>query len=261
MKMAFKLVLLLLSLFLSLGAIAIVRLILAPSEKRIYCAYRINHFFSRIFNLILGIKINLVADRKFLRQRGIFFVSNHLSYIDGIAIAGLVPVVFIGRSDLKSWPIFGLLSTLAYTIFVDRINPSDIHQEINKIGFFIQKGMNVILFPEGTSTGGKALLPFKSSFFTVAVHTECPVVPVAIKYKSVDNRKIDEGNKDLVYWYADMDFLPHLFRVLGLDKIELEIKICKPIDIARLKDKNWSLQRKYLSSASREAIEQILNAE
>ena len=261
MKRAFKLILLLLNLFLSLGAIALVRLILARSKKRIYYACRINRFFNRIFSLILGIKVNLVADKEILKKKGVFFVSNHLSYIDGIAISGIVPVVFIGRSDLKNWPLFGLLSTLAYTIFVDRINPSDIHEEIGKIDFFIHQGINVILFPEGTSTDGRKLLPFKSSFFTVAVHTECPVVPVAVKYKSVDARKIDEKNKDLVYWYGNMDFLPHLFKVMGLDKIELDVKICKPLDILRLKGKNHSLQRKYLSDASRETIENNLNAE
>lgn len=259
MKRTLKLVLILFSMFLSMAAISLVRLILKDYPRRIYYAYRVNHFFNNIFTLILGIKIKLVGEKEILKQKGVFFVSNHLSYIDGIAMSSVVPLVFIGRSDLKKWPLFGLLSRLSYTIFVDRINPAGIHAEISKIDFFIHHGINVILFPEGTSTDGRKLLPFKSSFFTVAVHTECPVVPLAVKYKKIDNAKISEHNKNLVYWYGEMSFLPHLFKVLGLNKIELEIKICKPIDILRLEGKAPSLQRKYLSNASREAILQHLS--
>jgi 1-acyl-sn-glycerol-3-phosphate acyltransferase len=249
MKRALKLILILLNTFLSISALALVKLIFchAPRRKLRY-AYQVNYLFNKIFVFILGIKICLSGEKEILGSKGVFFVSNHLSYIDGIAISSLVPLVFIGRSDLRSWPIFGILSSLSYTIFVDRVSPSNIHNEIERI-----------LFPEGTSTDGSKLLPFKSSFFTVAVHTECPVVPLAVKYKKINGQNINERNKDLVYWYGEMDFIPHLFRVLGLNKIELEIKICEPIDVLRLEGKAPSLQRKYLSDASRVAIQQHLS--
>jgi 1-acyl-sn-glycerol-3-phosphate acyltransferase len=260
MKRALKLILILLNTFLSISALALVKFIFcyAPRRKLRY-AYRVNYLFNKIFVFILGVKISLSGEKEILKSKGVFFVSNHLSYIDGIAISSLVPLVFIGRSDLRSWPIFGILSSLSYTIFVDRISPSNIHNEIEKITSFLNSGINVILFPEGTSTDGSKLLPFKSSFFTVAVHTECPVVPLAVRYTKIDSKEISERNKDLVYWYGEMDFIPHLFKVLGLNKIELEIKICKPIDVLRLEGKTPSLQRKYLSNASREAIRQHLS--
>ncbi len=260
MKRAFKLILILLNTFLSISALSLVKLVFCYSPRRkVRYAYEVNYFFNKIFAFILGIKINLTGEKGIFKSRGVFLVSNHLSYIDGVAISSLVPLVFIGRSDLRSWPLFGILSSLSYTIFVDRISPSNIHNEIERIDSFLSAGINVILFPEGTSTDGRKLLPFKSSFFTVAVHTECPVVPLAVKYKKINNQDINEQNKDLVYWYGEMSFFPHLFKVLGLNKIELEIKICKPIDILRLEGKAPSLQRKYLSNASREAIQQHLS--
>jgi len=258
MKRAFKLILILLSILSCIAILALTKLILCNPSKRIYYAYRIKYFFSRIFVLILGIKVELSGEKDLLKQGGVFFVSNHLSYIDGITMSSLTPLVFIGRSDLRDWPLLGTLSALSYTIFVDRISPSNIHSEIDKIESFLNQGINVILFPEGTSTGGTKLLPFKSSFFKVAVDTECPLVPVAINYLKIDGKNIDQTNKDLVYWYGEMDFLPHFLKVLGLKKIELEIKICKPIDILRLQGEVPSIQRKYLSNASKEAIEEHL---
>ena len=92
----------------------------------------------------------------------------------------------------------------------------------------------------------------------MAVHTECLVVPVAVKYSKIDGKEVCEANKNLVYWYGDMDFLPHFFKVLGLNKIELEIKFCKPLDMMMLEDKPLSLRRKYLSSISHQVIESNL---
>jgi len=258
MKRTLKLILVFLNMVCSITALALIRLIFIFSRRRIYYAYRTNHFFNRVFALILGIRAEVTGEKELLREKGIFFVSNHLSYIDGITISSLAPVVFIGKSDLKSWPLFGLLSTLSYTIFVDRISPANIHEEIARIESFLNQGLNIIMFPEGTSTDGGRLLPFKSSFFKVALDTESPLVPLAIKYTRINGQDLDEQNKDHVFWYGEMDFLPHFIKVLGLNSIELKIKVCGPIDVMRPADEPLSLQRKYLSDASREAIEQNL---
>jgi len=194
-------------------------------------------------------------------MRGVFFVINHVSYLDGVVASCLSPLVFIGRSDLKTWPLFGALTSLSDTIFVDRIDYSNIHRELGRIISMLNNKINVILFPEGTSTDGSKLLPFKTSFFDAPLKAGCKVVPLAIKYVRVNSEQVTEGNRDSVYWYGDMYFLPHLLGVMKLKSIEVEVKVFKPLSAGQVFGGNHSLRRKYLGGTCQELIENYLNLE
>ena len=89
-------------------------------KRRTFLLSYIVHIFSKITVFILGIKVKVCGNQELLKERGVFFVSNHMSYLEGIVISSLSPLVFIGRADLKSWPILGILSLLSDTIFVNR---------------------------------------------------------------------------------------------------------------------------------------------
>jgi len=215
--------------------------------------------FNKITRLLLGIKVKITGKRSVLRKRGFFFVCNHLSYLDGIVTSSLSPLVFIGKSELKRWPILGMMVSLSGTIFVNRINPVNIHRELRKITRILNSGVNVILFPEGTSGSGRALLPFKSSFFAAPIETGCYVVPLAIRYTQIKSQKVTEENKDYVYWYGDMELVPHLFGVLGLKSIEVEIKVCNPVYIPEnYRRENTSFHRKRISQISKRIIEESI---
>jgi 1-acyl-sn-glycerol-3-phosphate acyltransferase len=90
---------------------------------------------------------------------------------------------------------------------------------------------------------------FKSSFFEAPLISESLIVPFSIKYKKINGEVLNESNKDLIFWYGDMQFVPHLLSVLTLNTIEVELTILKPIEIFKPMD------RKELSLLSRRAIE------
>lgn len=220
---------------------------------------RLVNAFGRTAVRIMGIRVELSGKKELLKQRGLFFVCNHLSYVDGIVATSLTPLVFIGKTDLRRWPFFGFFISLSETIFVDRTTPVYIQKEMEKIVSFLKNDINVILFPEGTSTNGDKLLPFKSSFFAAPLSARRPVVPLVLRYKTVNNEPISEKNRDLVCWYGSMPFLPHLFGVLKLKSIVMEVKVCDSIECLEQGLINATSQRKQLCQLSRQAIESCLN--
>ncbi|EDY16096.1 phospholipid/glycerol acyltransferase [Chthoniobacter flavus Ellin428] len=135
-------------------------------------------------------------------------VANHLSYIDIILLAAQRPCVFVSKSEVHSWPIFGQCARLGGTIFVDRKHRGDVAGVTDLMGAALDEGALVILFPEGTSSGGASVLPFKSSLLEPALHVNHPVTAIAIAYA------LEQGSvaNEICYW-RDMTLLPHLLNV------------------------------------------------
>jgi 1-acyl-sn-glycerol-3-phosphate acyltransferase len=221
-------------------------------KRRQYHASHLILAFSKVMAFVLGIKAKVKGDKSLLTKRGAFIVTNHVSYLDGIIISSIFPLIFIARGDLKNWPFFGIFTLISDTIFVDRRDPTGLPQEISKISQALSSGANVILFPEGTTTAGYSISTFKSSFFQAPLANFSPIIPLTIKYKNINGRQLDANNKDLIFWYGDMEFIPHLLCVLALKKIEAEIEILEPINVSQSHD------RKQLSLLSQKAIEASL---
>lgn len=135
-------------------------------------------------------------------------VANHLSYLDIILLAAQRPCVFVSKSEVHSWPIFGQCAWLGGTIFVDRKHRGDVAGVADLMGAALDEGALVVLFPEGTSSGGASVLPFKSSLLEPALHVNHPVTAIAIAYA------LEQGSvaNEVCYW-RDMTLLPHLLNV------------------------------------------------
>jgi 1-acyl-sn-glycerol-3-phosphate acyltransferase len=136
-------------------------------------------------------------------------VSNHLSYLDILFFSSLMPCIFVSKSEVLSWPLFGILARCGGTIFVERGRGSVLDSVSKKIGAALDEGVPVVLFPEGTSTDGSSVLGFFPALFEAAVRTETPVFPTAIAYEIPGGREID------LCYYADITFGPHLLTALG----------------------------------------------
>ncbi len=149
-----------------------------------------------------------------------FLVSNHLSYIDIIAYFTQVHCIFVAKAELADWPLFGLLAKSANTMFIDRTNKKDIPRVIGLIEQAIHESDGVIVFPEGTSTKGDALLPFKSPLLEYAAEKNFPVSYATIHYRTGE---LDPPAYLAVCWWGDMTFGGHFLDLLKLSKIEATI--------------------------------------
>jgi len=135
-------------------------------------------------------------------------VSNHLGYVDIILLAALRPCLFVSKREVREWPIFGHCAQFAGTIFIDRAHRGDVSSVIQQMQAALDDGVLVVLFPEGTSSGGASVLPFKSSLLESARRLGCPVTAAAINYA------LDEGlaANEVCFW-REMTLVPHLLNV------------------------------------------------
>ena len=132
-------------------------------------------------------------------------VSNHLSYLDIVVLSSIRPCVFVAKYDVARWPLFGWLANAAGTIFVNRDRKLGASTSIDVIREAIAGGSLVALFPEGTSSDGSTVLPFKPALLESAVQLRCPIAAASIDYA------LDDGSvaNEVCYW-RDMTLVPHL---------------------------------------------------
>jgi 1-acyl-sn-glycerol-3-phosphate acyltransferase len=137
-------------------------------------------------------------------------VCNHLSYLDILILAALTPSRFVAKSEVRNWPVFGWFARLAGTIFVERTKRSKTARAAEEIGVALGEGPLVVLFPEGTSSGGETVLPFKSSLLEPATRQLHALTAGLIAYELADGNVSEE----VCYW-KDMTLVPHLLNFLG----------------------------------------------
>ena len=146
-------------------------------------------------------------------------VSNHLSYVDIMVYGAAMRCVFVSKSEVRSWPIFGWLTTMAGTVYVDRKRRTDTRSANDEISRVLKQGLPVVVFPEGTSSGGAEVLPFYPSLFEPAIENKMPVTAAYLSYE-VDGGTVEN---DVAYW-GTMTFFPHLLRLLRLREIRATIR-------------------------------------
>jgi lyso-ornithine lipid O-acyltransferase len=136
-------------------------------------------------------------------------VCNHLTYLDILVLVSLIPAVFVSKSEVKNWPVFGWFARLSGTLFVDRTRRRDVTRMNAEIQNALAGGNVVVLFPEGTSWNGREVLPFKSSLLEPIVGANYPLSVGRIGY-ALDDGLVDQ---DVCYW-GDMTFFPHLVNLM-----------------------------------------------
>lgn len=214
-------------------------------------AYILPRLWHKIVCLIFGIRVKIIGTPQTDKQT--MFVSNHISYLDIPAIGSHLIASFIAKADVSGWPLFGYLSTLQQTAFISR-SKKDAQHAKNALEQYIKDGKSLILFPEGTSTDGTDVRPFKSSLFSLALgHTKNGkdfwVQPFAVVLTDTNGQPVEQnGNRDIYAWYGDMDLAPHLWELAKTNGATIELRFYEPINTANYDD------RKKLCKDSYEAV-------
>jgi 1-acyl-sn-glycerol-3-phosphate acyltransferase len=149
-------------------------------------------------------------------------VSNHLTYLDILIYGAARPFLFVAKSEVRRWPLLGTLAALGGTIFVDRSRSLQVAQAGRQIEQGLRDGIPVLLFPEGTSSNGSSVLPFRPPLFDPAIRAGAWVTAAAVRYHA------DNAAESQVTYWGDMVFLPHLFRTLCLKGLSAEISFDSP---------------------------------
>ena len=196
---------------------------------------------------VIGAKVTIMGDLPTDFKHKVF-VSNHLSYVDVMVLMAILPARFVTFTEFQDIPGFGILSKLSGTLFVHRSQPALVKKDVLQIEKAIKTGSTVVFFPEGSSFDGSALQPFKSSLFQSAIEAKASVYPICIRYLEINNEPVTAKNRDQVFYYGDMNLMPQLIRVLGVDSINIEVIFESPIDAS-------TCHRKELAEQAQAAIQ------
>ena len=159
------------------------------------------------------------------------FVANHISWSDIHAINSIVALRFIAKSEIRNWPVFGYLVSKANTLFIDRSNKRDAKRTIDVAVQSLLAGDNLCLFPEGTTTDGSILHPFKGSLIQAAIEAKASIWPVAIRYPHPDG-----GVNINVAYAGETTLMQSMQKILAQKQPVVELHFLKPItaeDVAK----------------------------
>jgi 1-acyl-sn-glycerol-3-phosphate acyltransferase len=199
---------------------------------------RMTALWSRGLTRILGLRIAVEGSPP---PRGALLVANHVSYVDILLIAARLPCAFVARADVEGWPVIGLLCKAAGVIFVDRSRRTDAKRAGDALLAALERGRTVVLFPEGTSSDGTAVLPFRSSLLDGAARTGRPVFAAAVGYRTIGDSPPAET---AIAWWGDDEFLPHLATLLTVPRTEARIRFAsEPVVASDRKQLAVALQR------------------
>jgi lyso-ornithine lipid O-acyltransferase len=188
---------------------------------------RLPRFYHRSLWRPIGLDIRVRGTPSPVRPT--LFVVNHASYLDITVLGGLIEGCFVAKREVAGWPLFGLLAKLQRTAFVERRRGASA-AERDHIAGRLATGDNLILFPEGTSSDGNRVLPFKSALFAALdAGVDLPIQPVSIGYTRLDGMPLGRALRPLVAWYGDMELAPHLFTLLGLGRVTVEVVFHPPV--------------------------------
>ena len=194
-----------------LGLLLLLRLI----ERPLYGLRRpwtpwITQFVCRNAFRILGMGFS--AQGTLMRERGAV-VANHVSWLDIFALNALKRIYFVSKSEVARWPGIGWLARATGTVFIER-NPRRAKDQTLLFQARLLAGHRLLFFPEGTSTDGLRVLPFKTTLFAAfqadVLRDHMHIQPVTVVYRAPD------GEPDRFYgWWGDMDFGTHLLKTLA----------------------------------------------
>jgi 1-acyl-sn-glycerol-3-phosphate acyltransferase len=194
-------------------------------------AYVLPYIWENGFCKIFGIKVE-IKGTPYLESQTIY-ISNHISYLDIPAIASILKASFVAKSDVEKWPILGFLSKLQQTAFISR-RSSQVKKGKYDLSNMLKEGKSLIIFPEGTSSDGQEVLPFKSSLFSIALEHETAnelyIQPMTIRLLEANGKDATTQElRDLYAWHGDMTLAPHLWAFLKSSGAKVSITFHEPI--------------------------------
>ncbi|HEY3763348.1 MAG TPA: lysophospholipid acyltransferase family protein [Verrucomicrobiae bacterium] len=151
-------------------------------------------------------------------------ISNHLSYLDIVVISSVTPAVFVAKKEVRSWPALGLCAQMGGTLFVDRQRRMQVGEMNDEIQKALDAGALVVLFPEGTSSNGQGVLPFRSALLEPAAQHVHSLHVGCLQYS------LDEGDagNEVCYW-GDHSFFSHMLNLMGHRTLRASVRFA-PFD-------------------------------
>jgi lyso-ornithine lipid O-acyltransferase len=190
--------------------------------------------FHRLFLRMFGLRIKVRGS--LAKGAPLLVLSNHVSWLDISVIGSLAPLSFVAKSEVAGWPVISWFAKLQRTVFIDRARRTHTAHVNEAVGRRLAEGDVIVLFPEGTSSDGNRVLPFRASLVGAAraaladpalgrIHLQ----PLAITYTRRNGLPLGRRERPEIAWYGDMDLAPHLTRFLRGGAFDARVTFGEPI--------------------------------
>lgn len=199
---------------------------------------------------LLGLRVRVLGKTPPPGGRAVVFASNHTSWLDIPTLGGAVEACFVSKEEVGRWPLVSTVARLGRTVFVSR-RAANTGRERDAMRARLAAGDNLVLFPEGTSSDGARVLPFRSSFFSIVEGGggEPPLIqPVSVVYDRVGWLPIGRAGRPVFAWYGDMDLGSHFWRLAQWRGLRVTVLLHAPVDPAGY------ASRKALAQAVQQAV-------
>jgi 1-acyl-sn-glycerol-3-phosphate acyltransferase len=190
--------------------------------------------YYRVLARLLRLRVRVVGTP--LRDRPVLFVSNHVSWLDIVAIGAIQPVAFVAKSEVRKWPLVGVTAEMQRTVFVDRRKRHQTGDAVAQMVDRLKGGTPVVLFAEGTSSDGNRVLPFRSALLgaveMAARHGGVPglmIQPMAVAYTTNLGIPMGHQRRPCAAWYGDLDFMPHIRTLIADTALDAVISFGEPV--------------------------------
>ncbi len=201
---------------------------------------RLLRLWSRALLGVLGVRVTWRGPEP---EPPFLLAANHLGYLDILVLASRLPTTFVAKAEIAGWPVLGPLCSSFGTLFVDRSRKSDLPRLLGRLEAALAAGSGVVFFPEGTSSPGVEVLPFRSPLLALPAASGHAVHAAALTYRT---RPGDPPAHLSVCWWGDMPFASHFLRFLVLGRTEALVAVAA-VPLA-------DADRKVLALALREAV-------
>ncbi|HEY6413911.1 MAG TPA: lysophospholipid acyltransferase family protein [Edaphobacter sp.] len=172
-----------------------------------------------------GLKIEVGVTGDFPEHGAV--ISNHLSYVDIVVFAAVHPCVFVSKAEIEAWPILGWMTTMSGTVYVARGHGGSALKARKGMQSAVDTGLPVVFFPEGTTSNGSALLKFHSGLLAQVMQSGAPITAAHIQYSLTEENDPDVTVADDVCYWGDAKMLPHIFKLLGLRGVRVEVRFAE----------------------------------
>lgn len=156
-------------------------------------------------------------------SRGRLLLVNHVSWLDVFAVHAALPSRFVAKSEIRNWPLLGVLVTLVGTLYIERGRRHAVAATNRRVLERLRRGETVAVFPEGTTTDGRSLLPFHSNLVAPAIEAGAECWPVALRYAE------DGRPSTAAAFVGDMALATSLWRVLTARGLQVEVAFLEPV--------------------------------
>lgn len=213
--------------------------------------------FHRICARLFGLRVQVRGAPA--TERPLLLVANHSSWLDIVVLTSILPVIFIAKSEIAGWPLFGLFAKLQRSVFVDRSRRQATGDVTKTIAGRLAEGDPVVLFGEGKAGDGNRVLPFRSALLGALREAlgnggRGYVQPVSIAYTRLHGLPMGRQHRPEAAWYGGMSLGPHLLNVVREGAIDAVVSFGVPLEVEP------GVDRKQLARATEDAVRRMTAA-